>query len=67
VFVRQFFVRRSVRGRGLGRAFFAALAARFPPRSRVVLEVASSNPRAERFWTTIGFEPYAKTLVRKEP
>jgi hypothetical protein len=39
----------------------------FPPRCRLILEALASNPRGERFWTKVGFEPYAKILVRAVP
>jgi GNAT superfamily N-acetyltransferase len=67
VYIRQFFVQRSERGRGIGRQFFALLAKRFPAQCRVVLEALASNPRAEQFWRRVGFESYAKVMVRAEP
>jgi GNAT superfamily N-acetyltransferase len=67
VYIRQFFVHRSERSRGVGKKIFAMLAIGFPPRCRVVLEALASNPRGERFWTHVGFKLYAKIMVREEP
>ena len=66
VYIRQFFIERALRGRGLGEAVLRQLLATFPPRCRVVLDVLASNARAEQFWTKMGFVPYATTFVYRD-
>lgn len=61
--VRQFFVAREHRSRGIGRqAFEMAAQAHFPDVSSVVLDVLETNPQARRFWESIGFKPYCTTM-----
>ena len=68
VYVRQFFIRREHRGQGIGRrAFQSAVDSCFPPSAEIVLDVLETNPRACRFWSSIGFEPYCTTMRRLKP
>ena len=63
VYLRQFYIEREMRGRGLGTAAFRALAAEhIPPDSRVVIDVLASNPRGYDFWRRVGFDPYCTTM-----
>jgi [ribosomal protein S5]-alanine N-acetyltransferase len=64
--VRQFFIEREYRSRGIGRRAFGIVAETyFPDLSAVVLDVLETNPRARRFWETLGFEPYCTTMKFK--
>jgi len=66
IFVRQFFVQRTYRRRGIGREAFEQIADQFfPSDARVTLDVLATNPEALRFWEDIGFTPYATTLHRQ--
>ena len=63
VYLRQFYIERDRRGRGLGAlAFQALIGSRFPPGSRVVIEALASNPRGHHFWSKLGFQSYATTM-----
>lgn len=63
VYLRQFFVKREHRGQGLGRAAFQQFVrVLVPPGAVVVLQVLEANPRARRFWESVGCRPYCTTL-----
>ena len=63
VYVRQFYIERDQRNRGLGSAAFKALAqSRFPAECTIVLEVLATNPRSYSFWRKVGFQPYCTTM-----
>jgi RimJ/RimL family protein N-acetyltransferase len=67
VYVRQFFIAREWRGQGLGGAAFRLLMERvFPPQARIHLDVLITNPRGQRFWQSLGFQPYS-TAMRFSP
>jgi ribosomal protein S18 acetylase RimI-like enzyme len=65
VHLRQFFVVRHLRRRGIGREalriFRTAVA---PAGKRIVLEVLTSNEQGRAFWIANGFQEYAITLER---
>ncbi len=64
VYVRQFFVARERRRRGIGRRAFAIVCEKhFAKASSVVLDALQTNPRARHFWKVIGFRPYCATMV----
>lgn len=68
IFVRQFFVQRTYRRRGIGREAFEAIAAQFfPSDAQVSLDVLSTNPEALHFWEDLGFSRYATILHRQAP
>lgn len=59
VYIRQFYIEREQRGRGLGSAGFKLLReTRFPAGSRITLEVLATNPKGFKFWSRVGFQPY---------
>jgi ribosomal protein S18 acetylase RimI-like enzyme len=61
--LRQFFVVRGARRRGLGRRAFGLFRREIAPRNkRIVLEVLSANTAAASFWRAMGFRDYAITL-----
>jgi ribosomal protein S18 acetylase RimI-like enzyme len=63
VYVRQFFIGRNYRSRGIGRQAFSMIRERFFPKvSSVVLEVLEANAQARRFWISLGFKPYCTTM-----
>jgi RimJ/RimL family protein N-acetyltransferase len=63
VYVRQFFIGRNCRSRGIGRQAFNLIRERFFPRvSSVVLDVLEVNSQARRFWMSLGFKPYCTTM-----
>ena len=63
VYLRQFYIERELRGRGLGTAACRALVAEhFPAGCRIVIDVLASNPRGYAFWRHVGFEPYSTTM-----
>jgi GNAT superfamily N-acetyltransferase len=63
VYVRQFFIAADQRGLGLGRRAFELLrTTEFPPESRIHLDVLATNPPGQRFWQSVGFEPYSVAM-----
>ncbi len=67
VYVRQFFIRREKRSKGLGEASFNLISEKhFPKGSELSLEVLESNPRGNKFWEKIGFRVYCTTMKRKD-
>lgn len=68
IFLRQFFIRREKRRRGLGREAMDLLSSRvWPAGATVTLEALRSNQSAIDFWHALGFEDYALTLRRRIP
>jgi GNAT superfamily N-acetyltransferase len=63
VHLHQFYIDRAHRRRGIGREAFRLLAAtRWRPGARVVISVLEANAVGRRFWSGLGFEPYAVTM-----
>lgn len=59
VYVRQFFIERALRGRGIGRRAFRQFAAgRLPAGCLITLDVLATNPGGMRFWQSLGFGAY---------
>jgi predicted GNAT family acetyltransferase len=63
-YLRQFFVERWQRRRGVGRCAMQLLMNEVLPETRIVVEVLSSNERGRQFWHALGFTEYALTLER---
>lgn len=65
IYLRQFFVSRDHRRRGIGKAAIQILLAEiWPPDTRITLDVLVQNQRAAEFWKALGFSEYAITLER---
>lgn len=65
IFLRQFFICRDTRRRGLGRAAMERLFRRvWPAGALVTLEALAANRAAIAFWRALGFEDYSLTLRR---
>jgi GNAT superfamily N-acetyltransferase len=63
VYIRQFFIAASHRRRGLGRACFERLRSeQFPPGARIHFDVLTLNPDGQRFWQSLGFQPYSLAM-----
>jgi RimJ/RimL family protein N-acetyltransferase len=63
VHVRQFFIVRERRCRGLGRQAFGLLINTvFPPGAQIHLDVLATNPRGRRFWESLGFQHYSTAM-----
>jgi GNAT superfamily N-acetyltransferase len=60
IYVRQYYIERTHRRRGLGRAAFQELIdRRFPTGyDAIELDVVATNPGGQQFWTKLGFAPY---------
>lgn len=66
VLLRQLFVGREHRRRGVGRRAFERLVGEIVPAgARLVVNVLASNERALAFWGAVGFSEYVRTLERK--
>ena len=65
IYVRQFFVQRNYRRRGIGReAFELIVNSYFPSNAKIMLDVLATNPEALRFWEDLGFKQYSTALQR---
>jgi GNAT superfamily N-acetyltransferase len=66
VYLRQFYIERELRGRGLGSAAVSLLRdGHFPAGSAVIIDALASNPRGDTFWRKVGFAPYCTTMHLK--
>ena len=65
VYVRQFFIIPTFRRQHIGtHAFQEIMKEYFPATSvRITLDVLESNPQGLLFWQSLGFMPYASTLL----
>jgi GNAT superfamily N-acetyltransferase len=66
VHLRQFYVEREHRRRGIGRRAFELLVARFPPGATIDIDVLATNPGGHAFWRSLGFETYCTTMKRTD-
>lgn len=65
IYVRQFFVQRTYRRRGIGREAFEQIVNEyFPSGTKIMLDVLATNPEALRFWEDLGFQQYSTALYR---
>jgi GNAT superfamily N-acetyltransferase len=63
VYLRQLYIERDRRSRGLGGRAVKLLAQTcFPAGCRIEVDVLASNPRGAKFWAQVGFQPYCTTL-----
>jgi ribosomal protein S18 acetylase RimI-like enzyme len=63
VYLRQLFVRREQRRRGIGREAVEILQGRLWPRDkRLTVEVLTANGPAVAFWRSVGYKDYCLTL-----
>ena len=63
VYLRQLYIERDKRSRGLGSRAVKLLAqTRFPAGCRIEVDVLALNPRGAKFWVQVGFQPYCTTL-----
>ena len=67
-YLRQFFVARRCRRRGIGRSAMRILRDEILPNdTRLFLEVLAGNQTAHAFWRSLGFTEYAVTLELTDP
>lgn len=65
IYVRQFFVQRAYRRRGIGREAFEMIVNEyFPSDAQIMLDVLATNTEALRFWEDLGFARYSTALKR---
>ena len=65
IYLRQFFVQREHRRRGVGRAAIGLLLSEvLRHESKVIVEVLSNNQAGRAFWSKVGFRDYSVTLER---
>jgi ribosomal protein S18 acetylase RimI-like enzyme len=65
IYVRQFFVQRAYRRRGIGRQAFDKITTQyFPSDAKIMLDVLATNAEALSFWEDLGFQRYATSLQR---
>jgi len=68
IYLRQFFIRRDHRRKGLGRAAIQWLRENtWRQVARIRLDVLVGNARAISFWHAVGFADYCTTMIRKGP
>ncbi|KOR90245.1 GNAT family N-acetyltransferase [Paenibacillus solani] len=59
VYIRQYLIRKSYRGRGWGRTGIQLLIFNvFPLNATILIDVLESNPVGRKFWESMGFKPY---------
>ena len=64
VYLRQFYIDRPMRRRGIGTAAYELLAKeRFGDRE-VAVDVLATNPDGQKFWAHIGFTPYFTSMKK---
>ena len=67
MYLRQLYIERERRSRGLGQQALQLLLEReFPQEVMVVIDVLAANPRGYRFWSKMGFGPYCTTMHFKK-
>jgi ribosomal protein S18 acetylase RimI-like enzyme len=67
VFVRQFYIKREYRRRGIGGTAFELIAKKwFPSGAAITLDVLATNPAGLAFWERLGFTLYSTTLRREK-
>jgi predicted acetyltransferase len=65
LYLRQFFVARACRRKGVGREAIALLFDEaFPPEKRVIVTALSANEPAIAFWSAVGFDQYCISFER---
>ena len=65
IYLRQFFVIRERRRRGIGReAVILLFNEIFPPEKRIIVTALSRNRRALAFWAAVGFDEYCVSFER---
>lgn len=63
VYLRQFYIERAKRNRGLGNLAIRTLAQKhFPAECTIVIDALASNPKGYQFWAKVGFQPYCTTM-----
>jgi GNAT superfamily N-acetyltransferase len=63
IYLRQLFVRRDRRSKGIGSEAMAILLNQLWPRhKRLTVEVLTTNIRGVRFWRAVGYKDYCLTL-----
>ena len=68
IYLRQLFVCRAHRGKGIGRNAMNILMSHiWPKEKRLTVEVLLANEAAVRFWRSVGFQDYALTLEIMPP
>lgn len=65
VYVRQYFIDRRARSKGIGEAAFNIVAEKYLTEAELNLDVLEVNPRGRRFWEKIGFKPNYTNMKRK--
>ena len=65
LYIRQFFIQRTCRGRGLGTIAMKQLQNSFWQGQHLRLEVLCNNSRGLSFWRSLGFNDYCLTLEHK--
>lgn len=64
VYIRQFYVDRGSRRKGLGRKAFGSLRKKVWKGRKLRLDVLVGNKRAIGFWRAVGFKDYCLTMER---
>lgn len=63
VALRQFFVCRDVRRRGVGRAAFELFESKIAKGRQINIDVLATNPTGQGFWKSLGFETYCTSMT----
>ena len=63
IYLRQFYIERHLRDRGLGRLAFETLRKACFRDRKVFLDVLETNPGGREFWQKLGFDPYLTSMI----
>lgn len=65
LYIRQYFIKREHRSKGIGEQAFEAIAEKYFPEDAILsLDVLECNPKGRKFWEKIGFKPH-QTLMKR--
>lgn len=65
VYLRQFYIDRPMRRRGIGTAAYELLARERFGNREVAVDVLATNPDGQEFWAHIGFAPYFTSMKKR--
>lgn len=64
IYLRQFYIDRPMRRRGIGTAAYELLAKERFGNREVAVDVLATNPDGQKFWAHIGFTPYFTSMKK---
>ena len=65
IYLRQFYIDRPKRRRGIGTAAYELLAKERFGNREVAVDVLATNPDGQKFWAHLGFTPYFTSMKKR--